>query len=81
MLGRNMRSPSSLLLAKRLGVLPTAQHSSRAEWSVVTAVGAPCARSSHQISGHGSRVYVFGGEAGPTASHFGYGDPVPSILY
>ena len=39
---------------------------------------APCPRSSHQLSSLQSRIFLFGGENGPTNSHFGYGLPVTS---
>ena len=34
-----------------------------------------------QISATGSRLFLFGGEASPSDSHFGYGEPVDSALY
>jgi len=51
------------------------------EWQELTAANAPCPRSSHELSCHGSRVFLFGGEGGPKESHFGYGQPVDSTLY
>jgi hypothetical protein len=50
-------------------------------WSAVHASAPPSARSSHQISSHGSSLYVFGGESGPHRSHFGYGEPVGSAVH
>lgn len=48
------------------------------EWQVLDARNPPCPRSSHQLSSLGSRIFLFGGENGPTKSHFGYGLPVAS---
>ena len=59
----------------------TAPGSLRAEWREIIAGGAPCPRSSHQMSAVGSCVFIFGGEGGPAESHFGYGMPLASTLY
>eukprot|EP00656_Telonema_subtile_P052006 TRINITY_DN7127_c0_g1_i1.p1 TRINITY_DN7127_c0_g1~~TRINITY_DN7127_c0_g1_i1.p1 ORF type:complete len:367 (-),score=57.12 TRINITY_DN7127_c0_g1_i1:187-1287(-) len=45
-------------------------------WRELQADNPPCPRSSHGLSSHGSRIYLFGGETGPLHSHFGYGLPV-----
>ena len=50
-------------------------------WRQIEASGAPTQRSSHQLSAHGASLYLFGGEAGPKGSHFGYGEPVLSIVH
>ena len=51
------------------------------EWTTVVSSRGPSPRSSHQLSSHGSCVYLFGGENGPLHSHFGYGEPVdPSVF-
>ena len=41
----------------------------------------PSARSSHQLSSHGSSLFLFGGECGPRCSHFGYGVPVATTVH
>ena len=48
----------------------------RLAWRALSANNPPCPRSSHALSAHGSRIYVFGGECGPASSHFGHGMPV-----
>ena len=50
-------------------------------WQLVNTLPGPCSRSSHNISALGSCVYVFGGEAGPLNSHFGYGVPVKPDVF
>ena len=50
-------------------------------WSACRASSPPSSRSSHQLSSRGSSLYIFGGEGGPHASHFGYGEPVDSLVY
>jgi hypothetical protein len=50
-------------------------------WREIVRRGAPTPRSSHQLSSHGTALYLFGGENGPEHSHFGYGEPVDPAVY
>jgi hypothetical protein len=50
-------------------------------WREIVGRGAPTPRSSHQLSSHGTSLYLFGGENGPKHSHFGYGEPVDPAVY